>query len=78
MLVRAQAVAGGNMPTNAGEKTVFGVGHAEKHQVTHMVEWQLAQVDPAGPMGGRAGHRDLPRLQSQTAGRLAQAIGAAS
>jgi len=45
MLVPAQAgLAIGEYAPNAVKKAVVGVGHAEKHQVLHMVKLQLPGV----------------------------------
>jgi crossover junction endodeoxyribonuclease RuvC len=50
LLVPAQAgLAVGEYAPNAVKKTVVGVGHAEKHQVSHMVRMQLPGADPATP-----------------------------
>ncbi|MEM8656051.1 MAG: crossover junction endodeoxyribonuclease RuvC [Pseudomonadota bacterium] len=50
MLAAAQAgLAVGEYAPNAVKKTVVGVGHADKHQVAHMVRVQLPGVDIAGP-----------------------------
>ncbi|MGP6087070.1 crossover junction endodeoxyribonuclease RuvC [Antarctobacter jejuensis] len=39
----------GEYAPNSVKKTVVGVGHAEKHQVEHMVKLQLPGAMPAGP-----------------------------
>ncbi len=39
----------GEYAPNAVKKAVVGVGHAGKHQVAHMVRFQLPGVDLAGP-----------------------------
>lgn len=39
----------GEYAPNSVKKTVVGVGHAEKHQVEHMVKLQLPGATPAGP-----------------------------
>jgi crossover junction endodeoxyribonuclease RuvC len=39
----------GEYAPNTVKKTVVGVGHAEKHQVGHMVGLQLPGANPAGP-----------------------------
>ncbi len=39
----------GEYAPNSVKKTVVGVGHAEKHQVEHMVKLQLPGAIPAGP-----------------------------
>lgn len=39
----------GEYAPNSVKKTVVGVGHAEKHQVEHMVKLQLPGANPAGP-----------------------------
>lgn len=50
MLVPAQAgLAVGEYAPNAVKKAVVGVGHAEKHQIAHMVKLQLPGVQLAGP-----------------------------
>lgn len=49
MLVPAQAgISIGEYAPNAVKKAVVGVGHAEKHQVEHMVKLQLPGVKLAG------------------------------
>ena len=49
MLVPAQAgLKIGEYAPNAVKKAVVGVGHAEKHQVEHMVKLQLPGVQLAG------------------------------
>lgn len=50
MLVPAQAgLIVGEYAPNAVKKTVVGVGHADKHQIAHMVKMQLPGVQLAGP-----------------------------
>lgn len=50
MLVPAQAgIVVGEYAPNAVKKAVVGVGHAEKHQIAHMVKLQLPGVQLAGP-----------------------------
>jgi crossover junction endodeoxyribonuclease RuvC len=50
LLVPAQAgLPVAEYAPNAVKKTVVGVGHAEKHQVEHMVRLQLPGVALAGP-----------------------------
>lgn len=50
VLVPARAgVKVGEYAPNAVKKTVVGVGHAEKHQIDHMVRMQLPGADIAGP-----------------------------
>src|SRR6056297_494240 len=50
MLVPAQAgLVIGEYAPNKVKKTVVGVGHAEKHQVEHMVKLQLPGVVINGP-----------------------------
>ncbi|MBT9382710.1 crossover junction endodeoxyribonuclease RuvC [Pseudooceanicola sp. CBS1P-1] len=50
MLVPAQfGLEVGEYAPNKIKKTVVGVGHAEKHQVQHMVKLQLPGVQLAGP-----------------------------
>lgn len=49
--VLVPALAGlevGEYAPNAVKKAVVGVGHADKHQVMHMVKMQLPGCDPAG------------------------------
>ncbi|MDG3042019.1 crossover junction endodeoxyribonuclease RuvC [Roseicyclus marinus] len=80
MLVPAQAgLPVAEYAPNAVKKTVVGVGHAEKQQVDHMVRMQLPGCDPAGPDAADAlAIAICHAFHAQTAGRLAQAIGAAS
>lgn len=50
MLVPARAgLPIGEYAPNAVKKTVVGVGHAQKHQVLHMVQMQLPGAEIAGP-----------------------------
>ncbi len=50
MLVPSQAgLVIGEYAPNAVKKAVVGVGHAEKHQIDHMVKLQLPGVKIAGP-----------------------------
>lgn len=50
LLVPAQAgLEIGEYAPNKVKKTVVGVGHAQKHQVEHMVKLQLPGVSVAGP-----------------------------
>ncbi len=50
LLVPAQhGLTIGEYAPNKVKKTVVGVGHAEKHQVAHMVRLQLPGVELAGP-----------------------------
>lgn len=50
LLVPAQAgLAVGEYAPNAIKKAVVGVGHADKHQVLHMVQMQLPGAEIAGP-----------------------------
>lgn len=50
LLVPAQAgLVIGEYAPNKVKKTIVGVGHAEKHQVEHMVKLQLPGVVIAGP-----------------------------
>ncbi len=50
LLVPAQfGIAVGEYAPNAVNKTVVGVGHAQKGQVDHMVRMQLPGADIAGP-----------------------------
>jgi crossover junction endodeoxyribonuclease RuvC len=80
MLVPAQAgLPVAEYAPNAVKKTVVGVGHAEKQQVDHMVRMQLPGCDPVGPDAADAlAIAICHAFHAQTAGRLAQAIGAAS
>lgn len=80
MLVPAQAgLSVAEYAPNAVKKTVVGVGHAEKRQVEHMVRLQLPGCEPAGPDAADAlAIAICHAFHAQTAGRLAQAIGAAS
>jgi crossover junction endodeoxyribonuclease RuvC len=80
MLVPAQAgLPVAEYAPNAVKKTVVGVGHAEKHQVDHMVRLQLPGCDPAGPDAADAlAIAICHAFHAQSAGRLTQAIGATS
>ncbi|MCR9147476.1 MAG: crossover junction endodeoxyribonuclease RuvC [Rhodobacteraceae bacterium] len=50
LLVPAQfGLEVGEYAPNTVKKTVVGVGHADKHQVAHMVRVQLPGVELAGP-----------------------------
>lgn len=50
MLVPAQfGLSVGEYAPNTVKKTVVGVGHADKHQIAHMVRVQLPGVDLVGP-----------------------------
>ncbi|MBV7394866.1 crossover junction endodeoxyribonuclease RuvC [Mameliella sediminis] len=50
LLVPAQfGLTIGEYAPNSVKKTVVGVGHAEKHQVEHMVGLQLPGAKPEGP-----------------------------
>ncbi len=50
LLVPAQAgLAVAEYAPNAVKKVVVGVGHAEKHQVEHMVKLQMPGIEIAGP-----------------------------
>jgi crossover junction endodeoxyribonuclease RuvC len=50
LLVPAQAgLSVGEYAPNRVKKTVVGVGHADKAQVSHMVKLQLPGCVPAGP-----------------------------
>ncbi|MBF9046126.1 crossover junction endodeoxyribonuclease RuvC [Rhodobacterales bacterium LSUCC0031] len=64
---------------NAVKKAVVGVGHAQKQQVDHMVRLQLPGCNPVGPDAADAlAIAICHAFHAQSAGRLAQAIGAAS
>ena len=80
MLVPAQAgLSVAEYAPNAVKKAVVGVGHAEKQQVEHMVRLQLPGCDPVGPDAADAlAIAICHAFYAQSAGRLAQAIGAAS
>ncbi len=50
MLVPAQAgICVGEYAPNAVKKTIVGVGHAEKHQIAHMIGIHFPGVSLAGP-----------------------------
>ena len=80
MLVPAQAgLPVAEYAPNAVKKAVVGVGHAAKQQVDHMVRMQLPGCDPVGPDAADAlAIAICHAFHAQSAGRLAQAIGAAS
>ena len=80
MLVPAQAgLSVAEYAPNTVKKAVVGVGHAAKQQVDHMVRMQLPGCDPAGPDAADAlAIAICHAFHTQSAGRLAQAIGAAS
>ncbi|MHA7888330.1 MULTISPECIES: crossover junction endodeoxyribonuclease RuvC [Roseicyclus] len=80
MLVPAQAgLPVAEYAPNAVKKAVVGVGHAEKHQVEHMVRLQLPGCDPVGPDAADAlAIAICHAFHAQSSRRLAQAIGAAS
>ena len=80
MLVPAKAgLTVAEYAPNAVKKAVVGVGHAEKQQVEHMVRLQLPGCDPVGPDAADAlAIAICHAFHAQSAGRLAQAIGAAS
>lgn len=80
MLVPAQAgLSVAEYAPNSVKKAVVGVGHAAKQQVDHMVRMQLPGCDPAGPDAADAlAVAICHAFHAQSAGRLAQAIGAAS
>lgn len=80
MLVPAQAgLSVAEYAPNTVKKAVVGVGHAAKQQVDHMVRMQLPGCDPAGPDAADAlAIAICHAFHAQSAGRLAQAIGAAS
>lgn len=76
MLVPAQAgLAIGEYAPNAVKKAVVGVGHAEKHQVLHMVKLQLPGVQVAGPDAADALAIAICHSHHlQSAGTLAKAL----
>lgn len=80
MLVPAQAgLSVAEYAPNSVKKAVVGVGHAAKQQVDHMVRMQLPGCDPVGPDAADAlAIAICHAFHAQSAGRLAQAIGAAS
>jgi len=80
MLVPAQAgLSVAEYSPNTVKKAVVGVGHAAKQQVDHLVRMQLPGCDPAGPDAADAlAIAICHAFHTQSAGRLAQAIGAAS
>lgn len=76
MLVPAQAgLRVGEYAPNSVKKTVVGVGHATKDQISHMVKVQLPGVDLAGPDAAdalaiaicHAHHARLPNLLGASA-----------
>jgi len=76
MLVPAQAgLTVGEYAPNAVKKAVVGVGHAEKHQVEHMVKLQLPGVKIAGPDAADALAIAICHAHHlQSAGTLAKAL----
>ena len=68
----------GEYAPNAVKKTVVGVGHAAKQQIDHMVRLQLPGVQIEGPDAADALAIALCHAHhSQSAGRLAAAVGRA-
>ena len=80
MLVPAQfGIAVAEYAPNAVKKTVVGVGHADKRQIDHMVRMQLPGCAPNGPDAADAlAIAICHAFHAQTAGRLADAVKAAS
>ncbi len=80
MLVPAQAgLPVAEYAPNAVKKAVVGVGHADKRQVDHMVRMQLPGAEPEGPDAADAlAIAICHAFHAQSAGRLSQAIKAAS
>ncbi len=76
MLVPAQAgVPVGEYAPNAVKKAVVGVGHAEKHQVLHMVQLQLPGAKIVGPDAADALAIAICHAHHlQSAGTLSQAL----
>ena len=80
MLVPAQAgIPIGEYAPNAVKKTVVGVGHAEKHQIAHMVRLQLPGVEIDGPDAADALAIAICHAHHlQSAGTLAKALARAA
>ncbi|WP_210405463.1 crossover junction endodeoxyribonuclease RuvC [Rhodophyticola sp. CCM32] len=80
MLVPAQfGLVVAEYAPNAVKKTVVGVGHADKRQIDHMVRMQLPGAVPAGADAADAlAIAICHAFHTQTAGRLARAVQAAS
>ena len=80
MLVPAQfGLEIGEYAPNAVKKAVVGVGHAEKHQVEHMVKLQLPGVKLAGPDAADALAIAICHAHHvQSAGMLAKAVARAT
>lgn len=76
MLVPAQAgLIIGEYAPNAVKKAVVGVGHAEKHQIAHMVKLQLPGVKLVGPDAADALAIAICHSHHlQSAGRLSSAL----
>lgn len=76
MLVPARAgLPVGEYAPNAVKKTIVGVGHAEKHQIAHMVGVHFPGVKLAGPDAADALAIAICHAHHlQTAGRLQAAI----
>ncbi|WP_116132419.1 crossover junction endodeoxyribonuclease RuvC [Tropicimonas sp. IMCC34043] len=76
MLVPARAgLAVGEYAPNAVKKAIVGVGHAEKHQIAHMIGIHFPGVALAGPDAADALAIAICHAHhQQTAGRLQQAI----
>ncbi|MEO1152846.1 MAG: crossover junction endodeoxyribonuclease RuvC [Pseudomonadota bacterium] len=80
LLVPAQAgLAVGEYAPNSVKKAVVGVGHADKHQIGHMVALQLPGAKPAGPDAADALAIAICHAHHlQSVSRLADALGRAS
>ena len=80
LLAPAQAgLAVGEYAPNSVKKAVVGVGHADKHQVGHMVALQLPGAQPAGPDAADALAIAICHAHHlQSGNRLAAAVGRAS
>ncbi|MEL6799778.1 MAG: crossover junction endodeoxyribonuclease RuvC [Pseudomonadota bacterium] len=80
LLVPAQAgLAVGEYAPNSVKKAVVGVGHADKHQIGHMVALQLPGAKPAGPDAADALAIAICHAHHlQSGSRLADALGRAS
>lgn len=79
LLAAAQAgIQVGEYAPNRVKKTVVGVGHADKRQVSHMVRLQLPGCDPAGPDAADALAIAICHAHHGGAGGLATRMAAAS
>ncbi|MFV0358702.1 crossover junction endodeoxyribonuclease RuvC [Tropicimonas sp.] len=80
MLVPARAgIVVGEYAPNAVKKTIVGVGHAEKHQIAHMIGIHFPGVDLAGPDAADALAIAITHAYHlQSGSRLQQAIARAS